>query len=287
MLEDQPALGEPRGWVLLVHGLGGCSGRPGVRRLALVLQVNGFGVWRLNLRGAGAGRGLAMGTYAAACNSDLLPVLAAARQRADGLPLLGTGLSLGGTVLLNALLERPDGLDALACVSSPLDLEACVEQIDSPRNRLYQQVLLRRLVRQTLTDLQPMGTVKMEADCQAQPVAETLRKIRSIRQFDMAVTAPRWGYPTVQAYYHQASPLPALIAGLVETPMFFLHARDDPWVPAAGVLRLKELALDSMDVCIPHNGGHNGFHGNYELFGAPAASWSDSAVAAWLAQRCC
>ncbi len=107
MLAEQPAGPPPRAWVLLVHGLGGDSGRPGVRRLAQALLAAGFGVLRLNLRGAGAGRALAAGTYAAACNSDLLPVLAAARQRAGDRPLLGVGLSLGGTVLLNALLALP------------------------------------------------------------------------------------------------------------------------------------------------------------------------------------
>jgi uncharacterized protein len=286
LLEDQPARGEPRAWVLLVHGLGGCSGRPGVRRLAMALQAHGFGVWRLNLRGAGAGRSLATGTYAAACNSDLLPVLAAARQRAGGLSLLGTGLSLGGTVLLNALLERPDGLDALTCVSSPLDLAACADQIDAPRNRLYQRVLLRGLVRQTLADSQPIDAGQAVVDRQAQLAVETLRGIRSIRQFDTAVTAPRWGYPTVEAYYHQASPLPALIGGATLPPVLFLHARDDPWVPAAAVLRLQAQAPASMEVCVPRHGGHNGFHGKPGFFRAPAASWSDVAVVGWLAQRC-
>ncbi|MGL6135472.1 MAG: alpha/beta hydrolase, partial [Prochlorococcaceae cyanobacterium] len=81
------------GLVVLVHGLGGSAGGGGLRRLGLCLQAAGFDVWRLNLRGAGPGRPLAAGTYAAACNADLLPVLAEARRQAGGLPLLGVGLS--------------------------------------------------------------------------------------------------------------------------------------------------------------------------------------------------
>jgi len=273
ILEDRPGLGQPRAWVLLVHGLGGNSSRPGVRRLALALQAEGFGVWRLNLRGAGAGRSLATGTYAAACNSDLLPVLAAARRRAAGLPLLGTGLSLGGTVLLNALLEQPDGLDALACVSSPLDLAACAEQIDAPRNRLYQRVLLGGLIRQTLADHQPL------------PSGDGLRAIRSIRKFDTVVTAPRWGYATVGHYYRQASPLPGLSGGTPLPPILLLHARDDPWVPVVPVLRLQQQAPAWLDVCVPSHGGHNGFHAAASWPRAGGASWADRWAVGWLAQR--
>ncbi len=270
VLEDQPRRGTTRAWVLLVHGLGGSSCSPGVRRLALALLAEGFGVWRLNLRGAGLGRSLATGTYAASCNSDLLPVLQAARQRAAGLPVLGAGLSLGGTVLLNVLLKRPDGLEALVCVSSPLDLAACADQIDSLRNRLYQRVLLRRLVRQTL------------ADRQVETSAAALRLIRSIRQFDAAVTAPRWGYSTETHYYRQASPLPALISGDSLPPTLLLHALDDPWVPAAAVLHLRQQSQQALDFCLPSHGGHNGFHAAASGINAGLASWADRWVVAWL-----
>ena len=71
-LLDQPA-STPRGLVLLLHGLGGSSAREGLRRMGAALCEAGFSVLRLNLRGADPGRHLAGGTYAACCNSDLLP----------------------------------------------------------------------------------------------------------------------------------------------------------------------------------------------------------------------
>ena len=77
---DQPLQGQPLGLVLLVHGLGGNGERGGVRRLGATLQATGFSVLRLNLRGAGAGRILARGSYAAQCNRDILPVIQVARQ---------------------------------------------------------------------------------------------------------------------------------------------------------------------------------------------------------------
>ena len=101
----------PRALVVLIPGLGGCADGPGIRRLAAYLVAAGVAVLRLNMRGAGAGRPLASGTYAALCNRDLLPALQQARQLAiqlaagnRSLPLFGVGLSLGGTMLLNAQL---------------------------------------------------------------------------------------------------------------------------------------------------------------------------------------
>jgi predicted alpha/beta-fold hydrolase len=265
-----------RGWVVLVHGLGGSAGSGGLRRLGRCLQAAGFGVWRLNLRGAGAGRPLAPGSYAGACNSDLLPVLADLRGRVGGLPLLGAGLSLGGTVLLNAALARPDVLDGLVAVSSPLDLDGCALRIDQFRNRLYQRWLLAGLVRQTLAD--PFGVAQAERRVLAGP-----GRPRSIRAFDAAITAPRWGYPSVDAYYAQASPLPQLRAGAPVPPVLLVHALDDPWVPAAAVRQLAADPPRGVEVLLSRRGGHNGFHGvGDRRAGAHAGSWADRRTVRWL-----
>lgn len=280
VLVDRPApAAEPKAMVLLLHGLAGDSGRPGVRRLALLLQHAGFAVWRPNLRGAGLSRSTSRGTYAATCNADLLPLLAEARRRAADLPLLAVGLSLGGTILLNALLEQPGALDGLACVSSPLDLEACSQQIDRPRNRLYARWLLRRLIAQTLAD-------------PAWPAAATdLKRLRRIRAFDARITAPRWGYDSAEQYYAAASPLPRLQAAAVLPPLLLLHALDDPWVPVLATQRLGEAPPAGVQVLLTERGGHNGFHGRGPCRGWRAAagslpaSWADRAVLAWLAAQ--
>ena len=284
----------PKALVVVLHGLGGSSRREGLRRLALSLQGSGFAVLRLNLRGADPGRHLAGGTYAAACNSDLLPVLVKARQlaaslaaeagRAKPLPLFGAGISLGGTMLLNACLAHPEALDGLFCASSPLDLAACSASIERPRNRIYQRWLLKRLVRQTLAD--PFGASALE---QQQLLNNPPR---SIRAFDAAITAPRWGFPSVDHYYAGASPLPQLLEGSPPLPStLILQALDDPWVPATSAIQLqRSLAADGLpvgrrrpEVLLTTQGGHNGFHGPGDSL--LKGCWSDRLACAWFNQE--
>ena len=140
-LLDRPDAEAPIGLVLVLHGLGGSIDGPGPRRLALALAAERFAVLRLNLRGAGRGRPLARGMYCALCNDDLRPVVARARQLAPTLPLFGAGISLGGTVLLNAGLGGL-GFDGLVSISSPLDLTVCADQFERRRNRVYQRWLM-------------------------------------------------------------------------------------------------------------------------------------------------
>ena len=62
-LELPEKLSSLRGFVIVTHGLGGSTKRFGLRRISRKLANNGFGVLKLNLRGAGPARYLAKGNY--------------------------------------------------------------------------------------------------------------------------------------------------------------------------------------------------------------------------------
>jgi predicted alpha/beta-fold hydrolase len=292
---DLPAGGAPRALVLLLPGLGSGADALGPRRLALALQRQGFASLRLNPRGAGEGRSLAGGSYAAACNRDLLPVLRRARSLAADLPLAAVGISLGGTMLLNlcrdpALASGAEaGLDALVTLSSPLDLAGCTERFEQPRNAFYQRWLVRRLRQQVLADARGLSAAERAALSGPQ-------RPRTIRAFDALITAPRWGHASVADYHRAASPLPDLrqraLGRASGPPTLLLHAADDPWVPAGPARALANLlepaaAAADLEVLLTRHGGHCGFHAAEAAAAGEGVrcSWAERVAAAWLALR--
>ena len=287
-LDKPSSVSSINGLVLLLHGLGGSTRRRGLTRMASALVQSNFAVLKLNLRGSDPCRDFVDGTYAAECNSDLIPVLRRAReisyqltedyQSSKNIPVFGAGISLGGTILLNACMCNESLLDGLVCISSPLDLNECSSSIERPRNFIYQKWLLNRLIRQTLED--PFGIEEREKNALLINRKDKKRKINDIRSFDNFITAPRWGYKNVEQYYANASPFFSLIKNEKSLPKtLFIQSKDDPWVPCLAAEKLMEKMKFSNDQKInqfifTEKGGHNGFHGN-------EGCWGDQVVCKW------
>ena len=277
-----------KGLVLILHGLGGSSNRQGLKRISESLLKDNFCILRLNLRGAYPGRSLASGTYSAMCNSDIYPVIYKIKEIAikisktinKPVPLFGVGISLGGTILLNACIHRNKEdifLDGLACLSSPLDLSICSKSIERPRNRIYQKWLLKRLIKQTIAD--PFGIREEEKLSLINYKSFRNSDINSIRDFDSLITAPRWGFENEIEYYEKSSPINYLLEDVNKFPsLMFLQSLDDPWVPSESADKLKKNLCNNNDkikVLITKKGGHNGFHGK-------KGCWGDLLVKKWI-----
>ena len=283
-----------RGLVVVTHGLGGSTKRFGLKRISRKLLNNGFVICKLNLRGAGSGRYLTNSNYSARCSKDIFSVVDFLRNKFikeindcnlsnNYFPIFGIGLSLGGTIFLNACLDydcdkKKNLFDGLACISSPLELLSCSECIDKPRNLFYQKWLIRRLKRQVLE------SELINKDISSQKIIiEKLKKIKTIRQFDEQLTAPSWGYKSVEDYYFKASPLIQLKTSYEKLPLsLFIHAKDDPWVPYKATYELSQLLNKNkkrISILITEKGGHNGFH-------SPNGCWSDDVVSKWVKYSC-
>jgi len=287
-LDKPSSVSSINGLVLLLHGLGGSTRRRGLTRMANALVQSNFAVLKLNLRGSDPCREFVDGTYAAECNSDLIPVLRRAReiscqltddyQSSKNIPLFGAGISLGGTILLNACMSDESLLDGLVCISSPLDLHECSSSIERPRNFIYQKWLLNRLIRQTLED--PFGIEEREKNALVINKKNKKREINNIRSFDNLITAPRWGYKNVEEYYAKASPFFSLIKNEKPIPKtLFIQSKDDPWVPFLAAEKLMEKMKFSNNqianqFIFTEKGGHNGFHG-------VQGCWGDQVVSKW------
>ncbi len=274
-----------RGFVIVTHGLGGSTKRFGLRRISRKLANNGFGVLKLNLRGSGSARYLAKGNYSARCSSDVISAINYFKKfinlefkdliKMNNLPIYGVGLSLGGTILLNACLDYDENkgeklLDGLACVSSPLDLLSCSLSIEKSRNYIYQKWLLHRLKNQLWDGFNDEGKILNN-----EKLRKKIGNLKSIREFDQKFTAPSWGFNSLEDYYIKASPIFRIQNSIKKLPqMLFIHAKDDPWVPYNATLNLRGKFIDKFTIFITEKGGHNGFH-------SINGCWSDEVVKNW------
>jgi predicted alpha/beta-fold hydrolase len=73
-------------------------------------------------------------------------------------------------------------------------------------------------------------------------VAE-IRKVKYLHEFDREVQGPTWGYPTVNAYYRDASSTDSLLA--IRIPFLAIHAEDDP---VSGALLSLSNSTDNIEI---------------------------------------
>ena len=254
-----PGVGD--GLVVLVHGLGGQPESQYMRRAAAAAARAGLGSLRLALRGADRG---GEDVYHAGLVEDLEAALASpALARYPRLYV--AGFSLGGHVALRLALRPPARLRAVASLCAPLDLGASCRAIDAPRARLYRSHVLGGL-REIYAAVAGRGRGPA-------PLAQ-VQALRTIREWDRVVVAPRFGFASVDDYYEQMSAGPRL--GELATPALIAAAAADPMVPAATLRPALRGLPGHVEVRWLERGGHLGF---------PRGDAVYDAVIGWLSAR--
>src|SRR5579864_4672507 len=151
--DDTPANWQDGGrTALLIHGLAGCHSSPYVQRIAGKLNARGVRTFRLDLRGCGAGLGLARLPYHSGRSEDAAAALRKIAELCPRSPTTLIGFSLGGNIALKLLGESandlPEQLDRAAAVCPPVDLLRCVESLARGINRFYDRHFVRLLCAQ-------------------------------------------------------------------------------------------------------------------------------------------
>jgi predicted alpha/beta-fold hydrolase len=280
--ERQVALGDgdrlvlhdnvPDGWrpggltAVLIHGLGGSHQSGPLLRVAGLLLPYGIRVVRLDLRGAGRGAGLARRIYHGGCSEDLRAALAEVHRWDPAARVALVGFSLGANVALKlageAAAQPVPGLERVAAVAPPIDLERCAGLIAQRHNRLYEVHFLHHLLRQVR---------RLERHFPDVARARFPRRL-TLRTFDELYTAPRGGFTSALDYYRRSSSLP-LLEGIT-VPTLVLTARDDPFIAVAPFQALSPPT--HVQVHILSRGGHLGFLGWDGLGGV---RWAERQVA--------
>jgi predicted alpha/beta-fold hydrolase len=242
---ERPAL-------VLVHGLEGSSESGYMLGTAERAWQAGFHVVRMNQRNCGGTERLTPTLYNSSLSGDVRAVVNELIGR-DGLTeIFAAGFSLGGNLVLKMAGEMgegaPAGLRAVAGVSPSLDLAACANALEAPRNWIYERYFVRRLKRRILR--------------KASLFPERYRingigSIHSIRQFDDRITAPYSGFRDADDYYFRASAL--RVIERIRRPALVVAAQDDPMVPFASFDRPEIREHPFIRLVAPRRGGHCGF----------------------------
>ncbi len=247
--ENRPTAGAPStGTVLLLHGLGGDATSVYMLSAARRFVEIGWPVFRLNLRGAGSGAGLAQRMYHSGLSSDIDATLRWIGANEPARRVVAVGFSMSGNTLLKYLGERgqaaADCLGGAIAVNPPIDLARTVQQLESGSNTLYHHRFTHLLKQQVRVNRRATG----------RPDGSRLR-CRTIREFDTRFTAPSWGFADANEYYRRASALPRLTS--IARPTAVLMCDDDPFVPVEPI----ESASwpDEVRLLITRGGGHMGF----------------------------
>jgi predicted alpha/beta-fold hydrolase len=157
-------------------------------------------------------------------------------------------------VLLKWLGERggelPPQVAGAAAISVPYDLARGARRIDRGFSRVYQPHFLRTLRR------------KAREKCERFPDrlrSQAIDRARSLYEFDDTVTAPVHGFRDADDYYAQSSSIRFLAC--VRIPTLLLSAADDPFLPAAVLDEVREIARGNpaLHVEFVERGGHAGF----------------------------
>jgi predicted alpha/beta-fold hydrolase len=238
--------------VVLFHGLEGSSHSHYARALFAHLSLIGWRGVVPHFRGCGGEPNRLPRAYHSGDHAEIGAMLDAVRARIDpATKVYATGMSLGGSALLNWLGRQGNaaaaGIEAAAAISTPLDLMASGIAIAKGANRIYTWHFL--------ADLKPKA-LAMARRFPGMLDAGRIARVRSMWDFDDAVTAPLHGFAGTADYWTRGSSKPWL--GGVGVPTLVINATNDPFIPLASLPSARD-ASAFVTLEQPRHGGHAGF----------------------------
>jgi hypothetical protein len=238
--------------VVLFHGLEGNVASPYARALFTHLAALRWRGVVPHFRGCGGEPNRLPRAYHSGDHEEAAAILAAVRARvAADTVVYAVGVSLGGSVLLNWLGrhggDAGSSVRAAAAISAPLDLSAAGYAIGIGTNRLYTRVFLHTLKPKALA---------MAARFPGLLDAKRVRAVRTMWEFDDAVTAPLHGFAGADDYWTRGSSKPWLAR--IAVPTLVLNAKNDPFIPASSLANQVEVS-SAVTLEQPTGGGHAGF----------------------------
>ena len=269
LVHSQRPDAEPRGELILVHGLEGSSAAGYARSLSYAALEAGYATHRFNMRSCGGTEKLALTNYHSGQTSDVLYVLKERRKKTT-LPIYLVGFSLGGNVVLKLAGELGDAahdlVTAVCAVSTPIDLKACATALGKRENIIYERRFLSRLrERIRVRNKQAPEIYSLEP----------LKKVRTIYDFDDQYTGPLFGFGNADNYYATQSSNQFL--SRIRVPALLVQAKDDPLIPFSVYDHPAFHENPCLTLIAVEHGGHLGF-----ISRRRPRFWLDGVIMDWL-----
>jgi uncharacterized protein len=237
--------------IVIVHGLEGSCDSNYMRGIADKAWARGFHSVRMNQRNCGGTERLTPTLYNSGLSGDYQAVLTELIEQGFE-KIVFVGYSMGGNLVTKMVGElgeaAPRELRGAAVVCPAFDLSRCADALEERTNALYQWHFVRGLMR------------RYERKCELFPGRYSRNgfgAIRTVRDFDDAITAPHFGYKDAEEYYEAAGA--KRVIGKVRVPLLLITAQDDPFVPYVSFLAARVEENPCVRFVAPEHGGHCGF----------------------------
>jgi predicted alpha/beta-fold hydrolase len=238
--------------LVVVHGLCGSSTSGNVIDITRHALTHGLHVVRMNMRNCGGTEHLTPTLYHTNLPHDLAAVVGRLVEHPRVRRVVIAGYSAGGNLVLNTLAHwgagAPPQVAGAVVVCPSMDIGHCVSLVDRTGNELYRRYFV--------TDLMRFYRRKAALFRDGYD-ASRLRGVRTLREFDAAVTAPHQGFDDVDAFYDWVASAPRLPR--VTVPTLVIQALDDPVVQMLPATRAQVHAHPALRLVETPVGGHCGF----------------------------
>lgn len=254
--------------IAVVHGLEGSSESNYMRGIAEKAWAAGFHVVRLNQRNCGGTEKLTPTLYNSGMSGDYRAVLEELANGDGFEQIFFAGYSMGGNLVTKMAGEfgdsAPRQLRGVCAVCPAIDLSACADELERWDNYFYEDRFVRGLLKRYAhkTELFPERYSK-----------NGFGPIRTVREFDDAITAPQFGFRDAQAYYESAGA--KRVIAEIRVPYMLITAQDDPFVPIEAIRASGVEQNRAIRFVAPEHGGHCGFVSRY---GGSSRFWAEERI---------
>jgi uncharacterized protein len=260
--------------IVTVHGLEGSGDSNYVRGIADQAWTRGFHALRMNQRNCGGTERLTPTLYNSGLSGDYRAVLM--ELIAEGFEkIFFVGYSMGGNLVTKMAGElgetAPKQLQGMATVCPALNLSACANALELRENYLYQRHFVNGLVKR----------YRRKAELFPDRYSKNgFGPIRTVREFDDAITAPAFGFKDAAEYYESAGAKKVIAS--VRVPLLLITAQDDPFVPYASFLAARVEENPFVQFVAAEHGGHCAF---ISRFKGVERFWAEARILEWVAEK--